>query len=330
MQPQSAEQDCYALAMAQERYLYHCFPRRGANGAEETAKGLEVLECIRDFGLLLLPESIEWSQPVTGQPPRTFPVIQPRVCFTDLSPAELPEHAARFGHFALELETESARQLGAIPVFYVPQRDGGVGTSLVALLLDARAVIDRARITHDVLNGDTPVNERIALTVGFTRNPQDKQAFDIHRDESKVLLNALNHQITPWPMLSAGMDALLNFFYPADNTIHDKPLQYYQQREWRIACNFAINGVDVLRKPTEEEVRRISQIDEEFFLRPMNTDHGPISRFDRSLIHPGLHGETILQMTRRLIVPQSAMKECQELLANIERAPQVVPIEDLS
>lgn len=316
--------------MAQERYLYHCFPRRGANGAEETAKGLEVLECIRDFGLLLLPESIEWSQPVTGQPPRTFPVIQPRVCFTDLSPAELPEHAARFGHFALELETESARQLGAIPVFYVPQRDGGVGTSLVALLLDARAVIDRARITHDVLNGDTPVNERIALTVGFTRNPQDKQAFDIHRDESKVLLNALNHQITPWPMLSAGMDALLNFFYPADNTIHDKPLQYYQQREWRIACNFAINGVDVLRKPTEEEVRRISQIDEEFFLRPMNTDHGPISRFDRSLIHPGLHGETILQMTRRLIVPQSAMKECQELLANIERAPQVVPIEDLS
>jgi hypothetical protein len=200
--------DCYALAMAQERYLYHCFPRRGANTAAEITKGLEILKCIRDFGLLLLPESIEWSQPVTGQAPRTFPVIQPRVCFTDLSPAELPEHATRFGHFALEFEMESARQLGAIPVFYVPQRGGGVGTSLLAILLDARAVIDRARITHDILNGKTPVNERIALTVGFTRNPQDKQAFDIHRDESKVLLDALDHQITPWPMLSTGMDAL--------------------------------------------------------------------------------------------------------------------------
>ena len=316
--------------MAQERYLYHCFPRRGANSAEEIAKGLKVLKCIRDFGLLLLPESIEWSQPVTGQPPRTFPVIQPRVCFTDLSSAELPEHAARFGHFTLEFEVESARQLGAIPVFYVPQRDGGIGTSLLAILLDARAVIDRARITHDILNGKTPVNERIALTVGFTRNPQEKQTFDIHRDESKVLLDALDHQITPWPMLANGMDALLNFFYPADNMIHDKPLQYYQQREWRIACNFAIDGVDVLRQPSADEVRRISQIDEPFFLQPMTTDHGTIDRFSRSLIHPGINGKTILQMARRLIVPQSAMNECQKLLADVENAPDIVPIEALS
>lgn len=316
--------------MAEERYLYHCFPRRSANSAEEIAKGLKVLKCIRDFGLLLLPESIEWSQPVTGRPPRTFPVIQPRVCFTDLSPAELPEHAARFGHFAIEFDMESARKLGAIPVFYVPQRDGGIGTSLLAILLDARAVIDRARITYDILNGKIPVNERVALTVGFTRNPQEKETFDIHRDESKVLLDALGHQITPWPMLANGMDALLNFFYPADNTIHNDPLQYYQQREWRIASNFAINGVEVLRQPSEDEVRRISQIDEHFFLQAMQTDHGSIDRFSRSLIHPGLDGKTILQMATRIIVPQSAMNRCQELLANVENAPEVVPLEDLS
>src|SRR5579871_4914394 len=107
--------------MVQNRYLYHCFPRRGANTAEEVAKGLNILGCIRDFGLLLLPESIEWSQPISGHPPRTIPVVQSRVCFTDLTPSELPEHALTFGHFALEFEIESARQLGAIPVFYVPQ-----------------------------------------------------------------------------------------------------------------------------------------------------------------------------------------------------------------
>jgi hypothetical protein len=289
-----------------------------------------VLKCIRDVGLLLLPEAIEWSQPVTNQQPRTFPVVQTRICLTDLAPNELPDHAAIFGHFALEFEMEVARQLGAIPVFYVPQRDGGIGSSLLAILLDARAVIDRATITHNILNGNTPVNERVDLTVGFTRNPQDKKTFNIHRDESKVLLEAFDHQVTPWPMLSTGMDALLNFFYPADNTIHDKPLQYYRQREWRIACNFAIDGVDVLRRPNEDEIDRITKIDEQFFLRPMTTDHGIINPFSRSLIHPGLNGKTILQLARRLIVPKAAMKECQELLANVEGAPDVVPIEGLS
>src|SRR5882757_349348 len=108
--------------MVQDRYLYHSFPRRGANTAEEVDKGLNILACIRDFGLLLLPESIEWSLPLKSKPPRTIPFVQSRVCFTDLTPAELPQHAETFGHFALEFEMESARRLGAVPVFYVPQK----------------------------------------------------------------------------------------------------------------------------------------------------------------------------------------------------------------
>ena len=316
--------------MLQNRFLYHCFPRRGANTSEEIEKGIEILTCVRDFGLLLLPESIEWSQPVTNQPPRTFPVVQARVCFTDLNPAELPEHGQKFGHFALEFEVETARQLGAIPVFYVPQRGGGVGTSLLAILLDAQAVIDRAAVLHRLLNGNVPAEERIAFTTGFARNPQDKSTFAIHAEESKLLLKALDHQATPWPMLSNGMAALLNFFYPADDTIHDKPLQYYQQREWRIACNFAIDGIDVLRRPTENEARRMSQIDEQFFLRPIQTDHGTVARLSRSLIHSGLSGKTILQMTRRLIAPRSAIEQARELLANVEGAPEVLAMEDMS
>lgn len=292
--------------------------------------GIEILTCIRDFGLLLLPESIEWSQPVTNQPPRTFPVVQPRVCFTDLSPAELPEHGQKFGHFALEFEVETVRQLGGMPVFYIPQRGGGVGTSLLAILFDARAVVDRAAALHGILNGNAPVTERIAFTTGFARNPQDNSTFPIHAEESKLLLKALDHQTTPWPMLSEGMGALLNFFYPADDTIHDKPLQYYQQREWRIACGFAIDGVDVLRRPTENEARRISQIDEQFFLRPIETDHGSVARLSRSLVHPGLSGNTILQMTRRLVAPRSAVEQTRELLANVEGAPEVLAMEDMS
>lgn len=315
--------------MIEERYLYHCFPRRGANTGTEVAKGLQILECIRDFGLLLLPEALEWNQPVEHGPERTFPVVQPRVCFTDLSPGELPEHAARFGHFAIEFEMESARRLGAIPVFYVPQRNGGVGTSLLAILLDSRAVIRRAAGLHGILNGEMPVNERIDFTTGFARNPAEKKSFDINSHEARLLLEALDHQATPWRMLSVGMDALLNFFYPADDVIHDKPLQYYRQREWRIACGFAIKGVEILRRPSDDEVRRISAIDEQFFLRPIQTDHGPIQPFDRSLVHPGIDGKTIMQMARRVIVPEAALEETKNVLSKIKDAPQVIAMEQL-
>jgi hypothetical protein len=313
----------------QNRFLYHCFPRRGASSAGEIEKGLKILTCIRDFGLLLLPESIEWSQPVNNKPPRTFPVVQPRICFTDLAPVELSEHAEKFGRFALEFEVEVARQLGAVPVFYVPQRGGGLGTSLVAILLDARAVIDRAALLHKVLKENDPEIERLDVTTGFARNPQDKKTFNIHSVESKVLLEALNHQATPWPMLSQGFDALMGFFYPADNTVHDKPLQYYQQREWRIACNFAINGVDVLRRPSEDEARRISEIEPQFFLRPVQTDHGAVERLSRSLIHPGLDGKTILQLAKKLIAPESAIDQIREAIKDVEGSPEIVAIENL-
>jgi hypothetical protein len=280
--------------------------------------------------LLLYPEAIEWSQPITNKPPRVFPVVQRRVCFTDLNPAELLEHATKFGHFAIEFEMDSARQLGAIPVFYVPQRDGGVGPSLVAILLDAYAIIGRAEAIHELLKEEIPGNERRTVSIGFARSTLDTKAFSLHREESRELLDALNHEATPWRMLSIGMGALANFFYPADNTIMDGPLQYYQQREWRIACNFAIDGVNVLRDITEGEAHRISQIDEQFFLRPIQTDFGPIAGLSASLIHPGVGNKTILQMARRLIVPGSAVEQSHALIEGVEGAPEVISIEELS
>ena len=319
--------------MIQERYLYHNFPRRGAGSATEINKGLAILSCIRDLGLLLVPEAIEWSQPVTNGPPRAFPVLQSRVCFTDLSPAELSQHGERFGHFALEFDVESVRRLGAMPVFYIPQREGGVGTSLLALIADARYVVNRAAQLDNILRTYADSGQSIKLQTGFARNPGAERTFLIRNNEINTYLEALNylnHLITPWQMLSIGMDAALNFFYPADNVIHDKPLQYYQQREWRIACNFAINGVYVLREPTPEEKTRITEIDPAFFSRVIQTDLGQFATLDKSLIHPGLNGRTILQLARRVIVPESALEESRSLLSIMKDVSEIVSIESLA
>src|SRR5713101_4938638 len=100
-----------------ERFFYHSFPRRGASTDAEAEKGKKILAAIRDFGLVLTPQFIEWSQPSLGAPPRVLPILQKRVCFTELSLNELPGHAEKFGHFSLEFEIDRVRRLGAMPVF---------------------------------------------------------------------------------------------------------------------------------------------------------------------------------------------------------------------
>jgi|ERR1039458_8819292 hypothetical protein len=279
---------------------------------------------------------VEWSQPLSGgTPPRIFPVVQPRVCFTELSPPELPEHGITFGQFALEFEIDTLRGLGGVPVFYVPQpsstgSDGSaVGTALVAITMDATAVISRAALLHGLLNGPVPAAEHFSFNVGLARSPGNRGEFVIDRDEAKNVVAALGHGVTPWPQLDAGIYALLNLFYPADNVKHGKPLEYYRQREWRIACNFAIKGTEVLREPTESEKGRITKIDSDFFLRDIQTDLGPVATLSRTLVHPGLNGKRIIQMVRRIILPAAAIKRVSEILEEVDGAPEVVPTDVL-
>jgi hypothetical protein len=71
-----------------ERFFYHSFPRRGASTAAEIDKGKKILTAICDFGFVLTPQFIEWTQPTIVGSPRTLPVLQKRVCFTEPSPKE--------------------------------------------------------------------------------------------------------------------------------------------------------------------------------------------------------------------------------------------------
>jgi hypothetical protein len=136
------------------------------------------------MGLVLVPEFIEWRQPISGGRLRTFPILQRRVCFTELSPAELPQHGERFGHFAIEFDSTTIRELGGIPVFYIPQPDGdpsgnALGVALLSIAADARAVINRVAMLDELLNGSVPVNDRISFRTSFQESPESARSFDI-------------------------------------------------------------------------------------------------------------------------------------------------------
>jgi|SRR5580692_1087395 hypothetical protein len=112
--------------MPEARHFYHSFPRpRHSESVEHlSAKGLAILRLIRETGVVLAPEVIEWQVPLETGVPRTIVIRQRRICFTELSRTEIREHATRFGHFSLKFNIEDLRRLGAMPVMYVPQHLG--------------------------------------------------------------------------------------------------------------------------------------------------------------------------------------------------------------
>ena len=325
-----------------ERFFYHSFPRRGASSNEEIGKGKQILAAIRDFGLVLTPQLIEWVQPTIAGSQRVLPVFQKRVCFTELSPSELAGHAERFGHFSLEFEIFSVRQLGAVPVFYVPQpiaeaTDGSlVGAALVAIASDMRAVMERISALHEVLHGQMPVNKELNVKFGFFNNPDGVRDFLIDRDEAKNLLAAIGNEVTPWNNLAVGANALLAFFHPTDNKKTDVALEYYREREWRIAAGLFIRGsgdqpdTNLLRVLSASERQRLLAIDEEFFSRRVQTGLGEADTLDETLVLPGLRSTSIMQMVRRVIVPAIAVSEVVELLSDLRNPPPVVGLEELA
>src|ERR1022692_3330923 len=93
-------------AFMNDRFFYHSFPRlrRGETPEQQVEKGLRILALIGKTGLVLAPEIVVWKQPTQDGNVRVLEQLQKRICFTELSEADLPEHGRRFGRFAIEFD----------------------------------------------------------------------------------------------------------------------------------------------------------------------------------------------------------------------------------
>ena len=315
-----------------ERFFYHSFPRRGNNTDAEIDKGCKILSLICDSGLLLAPEVIKWQYPhANGSSPRTQTYIQRRVCFTELAPGDLSEHAEIFGRFALEFEIDVLKGMGALPVFYIPQATttepseiSNLGSVLVNQIIDAAMLAMRLKEVK-ILVDAAPDGTRLDTTTGVNKFKN----FSLDAKETRNTLEALGYGLTPPDMLEQSLYGLLHCFYPADNLRDNKALAYYRQREWRISHNFAIRGEEVMRRVSDEVIGRLMEIDAEFFGRDFPTAAGRSSLARESWIYPGFGGKRVLQMVRRVIVPSPVVARAKEILANFPSLPPVVSIEAL-
>ena len=148
------------MASPPDRYFYHSFPQAPVPPDEEWLGhpecykvGLGIIEAICRVGLLLTPERWEFppEEVSGGRPSEPLPVFQKRLCFTELSPSELSNHASYFGPFSLEYELITLCNIGLMPVIYIPNATSsgagysGVGISIVNRLREIETLLDRLK-----------------------------------------------------------------------------------------------------------------------------------------------------------------------------------------
>lgn len=312
---------------ANNRFFYHSFPRRFQGDASaEISKGLEILASVRDIGFVLTPEITEWREPQTnGTLSKPWKVIQKRCCFTELSPQELKRHSETFGSFCLEFDVRTFRQLGGIPVWYLPRAsadDIGLESLPVALFArmgEIQTLLNRLSEIGQLVSKEKDKSQLL----GFEKKGA-KGFLRTSLGGAEDVITLITRDTQSVDILQNALRVISGFFYPAEDLRYTGLLAYYQQREWRFVANMSKEGFEVNRDPTSEEVDRLLQIDPAFFGKEMEFFTGVFRRVDQCRIYSELNGQPIYRFARRIIVPNVALEKASALFRT-EGDPPVVP-----
>ncbi|HEX4079363.1 MAG TPA: hypothetical protein VHX61_10895 [Rhizomicrobium sp.] len=329
------------MSKAPERYFYHSFPRRWREEKSDD-HAIEILELIRDFGLLMTPEVATWQYThVNGTPPRAQSMTQRRISFTELAPYQLVRHARDFGRFALEFNISVLKSLGAVPVFYIPHADAeihasGLGETIVMHLIDSMRTSDRMSQLNAILKAVPQGRERQLVSIPTEHG---LVPFELHVNEARETVRMLNHALAPADQQANFLEGALNFFYPDGDVSAE--LKYYRQREWRMGGNPAVRGDEMMVRPSNAMIDRLLALDEDFFGRnypPQNvelsnvSDHGKASRrlVDECWVFRGLARKGVFQHVRRVIVPRHSVNRARQVLSALDNSLRVVALESVS
>ncbi len=309
-----------------ERYFYHSFPRcQRERPADELDTGLQVLASIAASGFLLTPEISEWRERRdNGSLGEPWTVIQKTCSFTELAPGELAEHSKQFGRFSIEFDVRIFRQLGGMPVFYLPRAtDDDIGleslaASLVARTGEIQILLNRlADIEKDVATTEDK-NRHLA----FLKNGQ-QHLTRCSYGGAEDIIGLLTHDSRRVDILRNALRAMSALFYPAEDFNHTGLLAYYRQREWRLIANMSMHDYDIDRVLTEQEKTNLMAINGDFFGQNMEFFTGNYRRVDQCRLFSELAGKRLLQYARRIIVPADAVAAATELLGDSNHVPVV-------
>ena len=321
--------------MVDTTFFYHSFPRprKGESRRELVARGLAILRSIRRSGLILAPEVVEWTTPVSLGGPSPYRVFQQRVCFTELRPDELPGHSRHFGPYAIEFGIAGLRRAGALPVIYMPQ---ALSKDDHLALLGPFVVSHLAHIVHmlrslNELNQLTDLNhvrerfpgaERFADDCVFDlRNGDERrgivQEFKVPMTSIRDILAFIGFENAPFPAMIGAISIVQSLFYPTDDEHVDEPLAYYRQREWRITANYSVNGQPRGLSLPPYEREQLLNADGRFWKRELQFEDQKFRRVDKAVSLAQPPPEDVRSMITRVLVPSETVRQVEQVFAGI-------------
>lgn len=307
-----------------QRYFYHSFPRRGRTAPNYNELGLKVLESICCNGLLLVPELVTWHDPQSiGH--ELLRANQKRVCFTELAPSELAQHAKHFGSFAIEYSVSSLRSLGALPVLYVPDTPAksasldAIGTLLLSNLAAAISMMSNVDEIIRAPGNGLKISVKMKSGEEVNRQFSSDETVGIRKMVS-LLEKAEGLKLGA---VANSLKRLSNLFYPTERAASSFNLEYYRQREWRIFSGVELANADVARPPTASQIDQLMAIDQAFFSRQIKFPDDTFSVAEKSEFMHFVGGVHVLSSANRLIVPMVCFDEATSLL---ELADVSVPV----
>jgi|GEM_PF-1156962 hypothetical protein len=313
------------------RNFYHNFPRSRLNGSREEMiqTGQAILQSIKKIGLILVPEIVEWKQPLQDGSFRTVLIKQNRISFTELSQVEVKEHGRFFGPFAIEFSVDVLRKLGAMPVIYIPQnlkddnKYSAVGSTIVAQLNDIKYTINQLHILSQLANP-----EHILKTVPDAKSISDD--FLIHlsnTDPSNAvvqssavsmkcvnnILSYIEYRNAPFDLMVGVLSHIQNLFYPTDNDRHDSLLEYYRQREWRLLPNLKVDNTMQARPLTNSEKDYVISMDVSFWSKAQSYENKSFRRIDDVSVIDMFNGTHISELISSVIVPEESLNFARDI-----------------
>jgi len=296
-------------ASSREIFFYHSFPRHHKHDNKHRTLALRTLTSILKNGLLLTAEAFPVAP---GVPPVHH--VQQRACFTALHPSVLRKHCRRFGSFSLEFNGSTMREFGAQPAFYLAAPLPGAallnqaGNEMAFHLFDAYVFLKKM---WDLRDRD--VSEIVAKGARHGRKLDPSKIAKLKRSalyvsdalwQPRMNGHAFQH-------LVFGLQALLNLYYQTEAP-GNTPLQFFEQREWKIIPNFAYDRTWHYPKLNPKQKRDLLSINRRFFGNKV----GDSRRIEQcSLLNP-VGGRNIVNEILRIIVPPGFKRKVEAIVAN--------------
>jgi len=316
-----------------DRRFFHSFPRprKAEDDGVTLNRGLNILRFMKEFGLVLAPEIVQWDVSLISGIPKKLDILQRRACFTELSVAELPQHSKIFGPIALSFDLEKLRGIGATPVIYVPQGiesnplsyigtfcvNGAFHTSAVLKQLDNLKSQSDPEFISKQCNGmpvapDCVLNLKNNDSVGNIVADYSVPLSNVHNILQHVSFNSI-----PFAHSVAILNMFQNIFYPTDNAHTGDELGYYRQREWRlIAADMLVNGKPISRNLSNSEIARLQTIDGQFWSKKILVEGVLRKRSDLAILYDPMPDWNFFDFVEEIFVSKLAAEKVRNIVGN--------------